>query len=58
MLYSGILRRVALVKSDVLEKRIASNIRMKTIRDLGTMLAVTSNSSTLRRNADSLHLDN
>jgi hypothetical protein len=44
--------RVALVGTDVSEIRIASIIRMKRIGEVGTMLAVTRNWSTLRRNAD------
>jgi hypothetical protein len=44
------LRRVALVITDVSEERIASIIRETTIGELGTTLAVTSNQSTLRRN--------
>jgi hypothetical protein len=42
-----ILRRVVLVRTDVSKERIVSIIRFG---DLGTMLAVTSNRSTLRRN--------
>jgi hypothetical protein len=41
------LRRVALVRTDVSEKRIASIIKVKLIGELGN-LAVTSNQSTLR----------
>jgi hypothetical protein len=44
------LRRVALVRSNVSEERSASFIRMTRIGELGTTLAVTSNRSTLRRN--------
>jgi hypothetical protein len=40
---SGMLRRVALVKTDVVEERIAFTIRMTRIGELGTALAVTSN---------------
>jgi demethoxyubiquinone hydroxylase (CLK1/Coq7/Cat5 family) len=40
---SGILRRVALVTSDVSKERIASIIRVARIGELGSMLAVTSN---------------
>jgi hypothetical protein len=50
MASSGMLRRVALVRTDVSEERIASSIRM-TMGELGTTLAVTSNRRTLRRNA-------
>jgi hypothetical protein len=45
----GMLRRVALVKSNVSEERIASIIRAERIDELGTSLAV----STLRRNTTS-----
>jgi hypothetical protein len=44
------LRRVALVRTDVSVERIASIIRVTKIGELGTTLAVTSNRSTLRRN--------
>jgi hypothetical protein len=40
---SGMLRRVALVKTDVSEELSASFIRMIRIGELGTTLAVTSN---------------
>jgi hypothetical protein len=43
------LRRVALVRTDVLEEVIASIIRVTTIVELGTALAVTSNRCTLSR---------
>jgi hypothetical protein len=49
MASSGILRRVALVKTDVSEELGASIIRVTRIGELGT-LAVTSNRCTLRRN--------
>jgi hypothetical protein len=45
--------RVAIVRTDVAEERIASIIRKKGIRELGTTLTITSNRNTLRRNADS-----
>jgi hypothetical protein len=45
---SGMLRRVALVRTDVSKESIASIIRVTTIGELGTTLAVTSNRSTLR----------
>jgi hypothetical protein len=58
------LRRVALVRTDVSEELSASFIRVTRIGELGTTLAVTSNRRTLRRNtklryffADSCHLD-
>jgi hypothetical protein len=50
MLSSGILRRVAPVRTDVSEELIASFIRATRIGELGTMLVVTSNRRTLRRN--------
>jgi hypothetical protein len=50
MAYSGMLRRVALVRTDVSEEIIASIIRVTRIGELGTTLAVTSNLCTLRRN--------
>jgi hypothetical protein len=49
MVSSGMLRRVALVRSDVSEELSASFIRV-TIGELGTTLAVTSNRRTLQRN--------
>jgi hypothetical protein len=42
-------RRVALVRTDVLEERSASIIRMTRIAELGTTLAVTTNRQTLQR---------
>jgi hypothetical protein len=48
----GILRRVALVITDVSEEHSASIIRVTRIGELGT-LAVTSNRRTLRRNTKS-----
>jgi hypothetical protein len=44
------LRRVAHVRTDVLEELSASFIRVTRIGELGTTLAVTSNRRTLRRN--------
>jgi hypothetical protein len=52
----GMLRRVALVRTDVLEDLSASIIRVTRIGDLGTTLAVTSNRRTLRRNTKTLML--
>jgi hypothetical protein len=49
MVSSGMLRRVAFVKTDVLEELSASIIRVTRIGELGTTLDVTSNRSTLRR---------
>jgi hypothetical protein len=46
MLSSGMLRHVAFVRTDVLEERSASIIRVTRIGEIGT-LAVTSNWSTL-----------
>jgi hypothetical protein len=46
---SGMLRRVALVRTDVLEELSASFIRVTRIGELGTTLAVISNRLTLRR---------
>jgi hypothetical protein len=45
------LRRVALVRTDVSEELSASFIRVTRIDELGTTPAVTSNRRTLRRNA-------
>jgi hypothetical protein len=45
------LRRVALVTADISWERSASVITVTRIDELGTMLAVTSNLRTLRRNA-------
>jgi hypothetical protein len=47
---SGMLRRVALVRTDVSEKLSASFIRVTRIGELGTTVAATINRSTLRRN--------
>jgi hypothetical protein len=44
------LRRVALVRTDVSKETSASFIRVPRIGDLGTTLAATSNQRTLRRN--------
>jgi hypothetical protein len=46
------LCRVALVRTDVSEERIASIIRVTRIGELGTTLPVTSNRSTLRYTVD------
>jgi hypothetical protein len=48
MMFSGMLRRVALVRTDVSEELSASFIRMTRIGELGTTLSVTSNRRTLR----------
>jgi hypothetical protein len=56
MVSSGMLRRVALVITNVSEELSASLIRVTRIGGLGTTLAVTSNRRTLRRNTNSLLL--
>jgi hypothetical protein len=43
MVSSEMLRRVALIRTDVSEERSASFIRMTRVGELGTTLAVTSN---------------
>jgi hypothetical protein len=43
MAYYAMLRRVALVRTDVSEELSAAFIRVTTIGELGTMLAATSN---------------
>jgi hypothetical protein len=48
MVSSGMLRRLALVRTDVSEELSASFIRVTRIGELGTTLAVTSNRRTLR----------
>jgi hypothetical protein len=48
------LSRVALVRTDVSEKRSASFIRMTRIGELGTTLGATNNRRTLRRNTSVL----
>jgi hypothetical protein len=47
---SGMLRRETLIKTDVSEELSASIIRVTTIGELGTTLAVTNNRLKLRRN--------
>jgi hypothetical protein len=51
----GMLRRAALVRTDVSEELSASFIRVTRIGEMGTTLAVTSNRSTLRRNTKKYH---
>jgi hypothetical protein len=53
MLSSGMLRHVALVRTDYSEECIASIIRLTRISELGTF-AVASKCSTLRRNTNSV----
>jgi hypothetical protein len=53
MVSSGMLRRVALVRTDFSEELSASFIRVTRIGELGTTQAVTSNRRTLRRNTSS-----
>jgi hypothetical protein len=53
MASSRMLRRVALVRTEVSEEPSASFIRVKRIGELGTTLAVTSNRGTLRWEANS-----
>jgi hypothetical protein len=48
MVSSGLLRRVALVRTDISEKPGASFIRVTKIGELGTTQAATSNRRTLR----------
>jgi hypothetical protein len=52
MASSGMLRRVALARTSVLEELRASIIRVATLGELGTTLAVTSNRRMLRRNTE------
>jgi hypothetical protein len=53
MVSSGLLRRVALVRTDVSEEPGASFIRGTKIGELGTTQAVTSNRGTQRKNLKS-----
>jgi hypothetical protein len=46
MVFSGMLRRVVLVRTDVLEEFSASLIMVTRIGEIGTPLAVTSNRNT------------
>jgi hypothetical protein len=50
MVSSGMLRHVALVRTDASEEPSASFIRVTRIGELGTTLTVTSNRRMLRRN--------
>jgi hypothetical protein len=56
MVFSGMLRRVALVRTDVSEEPSASFIRVTRIGELGTTLAATSNRHTLRRNTNGIKM--
>jgi hypothetical protein len=56
MVPSGLLRRVALVKTDVSEEPGASFIRVTKIGELGTTKAATSNRRTLRRNTNKSYI--
>jgi hypothetical protein len=57
MVCSGLLRRVALVRTDVSEELRDSFIRVTRIGELGTTLVVTSNRRRLRSNTYSRHPD-
>jgi hypothetical protein len=56
MTSSGILRRVALVRTDVSEELSASFITVTRIGELGTAIAVTSNRRMLRRNTNHINV--
>jgi hypothetical protein len=53
MVSSGMLRSVALVRTELSEELSASFIRLTRIGELGTTLAVTTNRRRLRRNTNS-----
>jgi hypothetical protein len=57
MVFSGMLRRMALVKADVSEEPSASFIRVTKIGELGTTLTATSNRRTLRRNINQSYIE-
>jgi hypothetical protein len=50
MVSSGMLRRVAIVRTDVSEELSTSFIRVTRIGELGKTLAITRNRSTMRSN--------
>jgi hypothetical protein len=52
MVSSGMLRRVAPVRTDVSEELSAYFIKVTRMGELGTTLAITSNRRTLRRNTE------
>jgi hypothetical protein len=52
MVSSGLLRRVAIIRTDVSEEPGASFIRVTKIGEFGTTQAATSNRRTLRRNTN------
>jgi hypothetical protein len=54
MASSGMLRRVALVRTDISEERIGAFIRVAIVAVAGKTLAVTSNRRKLRRNTNHL----
>jgi hypothetical protein len=58
MASSGMLRSVALVRTDVWHELSASFIRVTRIGELGTTLAVTSNLRKLRRNTNATNATN
>jgi hypothetical protein len=51
---SGVLRRVALGRTDITEELSAPFIRVTRIHELGTTVVVTSNLRTLQRNSASI----
>jgi hypothetical protein len=56
MVSSGILHRVALIRTDVTKEHSAPIIRVTSIGELGTTLAPTNNRRTLRRNTNVVFL--
>jgi hypothetical protein len=58
MVSSGLLRRVALVRTDVSEEPGAFFIRVTKIGELGTTQAATSNRRTLQRNTRATRRNN